>query len=118
MIQLQQKEIEKLAAITGATAIQINKMIALDLLNSQRCLDALLVYDWRRLKQRGKYKVSQIIEALMERYKVSKWRVEKAIYYKKKKRKYCTECQKEISGREYGRGNGKCDSCVAKEIEF
>lgn len=118
MIQLQQKEIEKLAAITGTTPMQITKMLALDLLNQQRCLDGLLAYDWRRLKQRRKYKVSQIIEALMERYKVGKWRVEKAVYYKKKKKKYCTECQKEISGREYSRGNGKCDSCVAKEIEF
>ena len=118
MIRLQEKEIEKLSAITDITPVQVTKLIALGIIDENRCLDALLVYDYRRLKRRGEYKVAQIFEALMERYKVSKWRVEKAVYYKTPKKKYCKACQKEISGREYARGNGKCDKCVADEIEF
>lgn len=118
MIQLQQKEIEKLAAITNLTPIQVEKLIAMNILDDQRCLDAMLVYDWKRLRRRKIYKVSQICEALMERYKVPKWRVEKAVYYKQRKKKYCSQCQKEISGREYSRGNGKCDHCVGTEIDF
>ncbi|MDE6347067.1 MAG: hypothetical protein K2L55_10490 [Muribaculaceae bacterium] len=118
MVQFKEKEIEKLAAITGTTPLQISKLIALGVLDESKCLDALLIYDFRRLKRRGIYKVAQIFEALMERYKVPKWRAEKAVYYKVKKKRYCKSCQKEISGREYVRGNGKCDQCVAKEIDF
>ena len=118
MIKLQEKEIEKLSAITEITPVQVTKLIALGILDEQRCLDALLVYDYRRLKRRGAYKVAQIFEALGERYKVPKWRIEKAVYYKASKKRFCKVCQKEISGREYARGNGMCDKCVAKEIDF
>lgn len=118
MIQLQQKEIEKLATITNLSPLQVSKLIALGILNDNRCLDAILVYDWKRLKRRKQYKVSQIFEALMERYKVSKSRVERAVYYKQRKKKYCEKCQREISNREYNRGNGKCDRCVGIEIDF
>lgn len=118
MIQLGEKEIEKLSAITGITPVQVTKLIALGVLDESKCLDALLAYDFRRLKRRGIYKVAQIFEALMERYKVPKWRAEKAVYFKATKKKYCKSCQKEISGREYARGNGRCDQCVAKEIDF
>lgn len=52
----------------------------------------------------------------MERYQVQKWRVEKAIYNKKTRKLYCRSCQKEISGREYNRGEGLCDQCVAKSL--
>lgn len=91
MIQFQQQEIEKLAAITGLTPMQVSKLLAMGLINRQEALSAMLVYDWRRLKQRGKYKVAQIFAALSERYGVPKWRVEKAVYYKKKStQKYCT----------------------------
>ena len=54
MIQFQQQEIEKLAAITGLTPLQVNKLLAMGLINRQEALSAMLVYDWRRLKQRGK----------------------------------------------------------------
>lgn len=118
MIQFQDKEIEKIAAIVGITPMQASKLVTMRLLDDQRCLDALLIYDFRRLKRRGQYKVSQIKEALAERYKVKVWRVDKAVYYKTKKKKYCSSCQKEISGREYSRGNGKCDHCVGAEIDF
>lgn len=119
MIQFQQQEIEKLAAITGLTPMQVSKLLAMGLINQQEALSAMLVYDWRRLKQRGKYKVAQIFAALSERYDVPKWRVEKAVYFKKKStQKYCVVCKRPISGREYNRGNGKCDKCVAAEIDF
>lgn len=118
MIELKEKEIEKLAAITGSTPLLIKKMIAMNLLHEQRCLNALIAYDMRRLKRQRKYKVGQIIEALSERYNVSSTRVKSAIYFKKRKKYSCTVCQKEISSREYKRGNGKCNKCVAKEIEF
>ena len=118
MVQLREKEIEKLSAITGIAPVQITKLISLGILDELRCMDVLLQYDFRRLKRRKQYRVSQIIEALMERYKVAKWRVERAIYHKAPKKHYCSSCQKEISGREYSRGHGKCDQCVAKGIDF
>lgn len=118
MIRLQDKEIEKLSAITGIAPVHVAKLVAMGLLDESRCLDALLVYDFRRLKRRGLYKVAQICEALMERYKTPKWRVERAVYHKTVKKRYCNSCQKEISGREYSRGNGECDQCVAKRIDF
>lgn len=118
MIKLEDREVEKLSAITGMDMIQTRKVIEMGIIDEYKVLDYLIKYDWRRLKQRGKYKVAQIIEALMERYKVQKWRVEKAIYSKKTRKLFCQTCQKEISGREYNRGHGQCDECIAKTIDF
>ena len=98
--------------------MQVQKLISLGLISETRALDVLILYDFRRIKRRKLYTVAQIIEALIEKYKVSKYRVEKIIYHKKQKRYFCDKCAKEITNRERRRGNGKCDHCVALEIEI
>lgn len=116
MIKLQETEIQKLSAITGLTPMQIQQLIAMELLNDRRAMDALILYDFKRIKRRKQYKVGEIILALMGKYKVSKSCVTRVIYAKKKKRYYCEKCSKEISHRELLRGKGKCSACVASEI--
>lgn len=118
MIRLQESEIQKLASITELTPMQIQKLLAMGLVDENRALDALVLYDFKRIKRRKQYKVGQIIEAVMEKYKVPRSRVERIIYNKKRKRYYCDKCSKEIPSREKKRGNGKCDHCVALEIEI
>lgn len=117
-LHLGEKEINKLALITNMTPMQINKLLNLRLLDRNNCLDALLVYDYKRLKRRTVYRISQIVPALMERYNISEYRVKKAVYKKAKLQRVCECCQKEISGLEYSRGNGKCNECIAASIEF
>lgn len=86
--------------------MQIQKLLNMDLIAESRALDVLLLYDFRRIKRRKQYKVGQIIEALIEKYKVPRSRVERVIYAKKTKRYYCDKCSKEITNRERKRGNG------------
>ena len=116
MIKLQENEIQKLAVLTELTPMQIHHLLAIGIIDEQRALDHLILYDFRRIKRRKVYMVSQIIEAVMEKYKVPRSRVERIIYAKKTKRYYCDKCAKEISKRERNRGNGKCDRCFALEI--
>lgn len=116
MIQLQEAELQKLSAITELSTVDLNKLLVIGLIDENRALELLILYDFRRIKRRHIYKVNQIIEAMMEKYKVNRYRVEKAIYSKKKKRYYCECCSKEISKREKTRGNGKCRHCVTLEL--
>lgn len=118
MIKLQESEIQKLSAIIELTPMQIQKLLTMGLIDESRALDVLILYDFRRIKRRKQYKVGQIIEAVVEKYKVPRSRVERVIYAKKVKRYYCDKCSKEITNRERKRGNGKCDHCVALEIEI
>lgn len=116
MIKLQESEIQKLSAITEIEPIQLHKLLTMGLIDENRALDQLILHDFRRIKRRKQYKVSQIIEAVIEKYKVPRSRVERVIYAKKVKKHYCDKCSKEITNRERKRGNGKCDHCVALEI--
>lgn len=118
MIRLQEAEYGKLASITGLTIIQLEKLFSMGLIEEERALDALILYDFRRIKRRHLYKVGQIVLAVMEKYQVPKSRVERVIYHKKKKVYYCDQCNKQITNREKRRGNGKCDHCVALGIDF
>ena len=118
MIKLNEAEIQKLASITELTPMQIQNLLTMGLIDESRALDALILYDFRRAKRRKQYKVGQIIEAVVEKYKVPRSRVERVIYAKKTKRYYCDKCSKQITHREQNRGNGKCDHCVALEIEL
>ena len=116
MIALNEQEIVKLSAITEMTPMQIQKLLTMGLIDEKRAIDMLILYDFRRIKRRKLYTVSQIVEAIIEKYKVPKSRVNKVIYGKKVKHYYCDKCSKEISNRERKRGHGKCDHCVAIEI--
>ena len=118
MIKLTEPEIQKLSAITELSPMQVQKLLTMGLIDESRAMDVLILYDFKRIKRRKQYKVSQIIEAIIEKYKVPRSRVERVIYAKKTKRYYCDKCSKEITKRERLRGNGKCDHCVALEIEL
>lgn len=117
MIKLNETELQKLSAITELPLMQIQKLLTMGLINENRAIDVLILYDYKRIKRRGLYKVSQIVEAMADKYKVPSSRVYRVIYAKKVKRYYCVKCSKSISSREYKRGNGKCNKCAALEIE-
>lgn len=118
MIKLGEPELLKLSSITNVTPLQLHNLMSLGLVNEEKALDALIRYDFQRVKRRKIYRVKQIVEAMMQKYNVPASRVQRVIYAKKKKRHYCEKCGKEIANRERIRGNGKCDQCVASEISI
>ena len=118
MIEFREKEIEKLSAITSLTPMQVQNLLAMGLIDDSKALDTLILYDFRRIKRRRLYRVGQIIEALVEKYKTCPSRVQRVIYHKKKKIYYCNNCAKQIKAREHHRNNGRCDHCVAMDIEI
>lgn len=116
--QFRDKELEKISGLTGLDVIQVARLSQMGVLDEKKCIDMLILHDWRRLKMREKYKVSQIIDALAERYHVAPSRVKAVAYRPQKTKRFCTECGKAISGREYMKGNGKCRKCISTSIDF
>lgn len=80
MIRLRQKEIDKLSIITQLPQHDIEKMLAMGLVNEPIAIDLLVVYDWKRLKKEKKYTVKQITQALMNEYDISRTKVQSAAY--------------------------------------
>ncbi len=50
MIKLQEQEIHKLSSITELSPMQIQKLLAMRLIDEDRALDVLILYDFKRVK--------------------------------------------------------------------
>lgn len=99
--RLDETDIQKLSAITELSVMQIHNLLTMGLIHEQHAINALILYDYKRLKRRGKYRVMQIQQALAEKYNVNVSRIASVAYKKRTKRYYCEKCSKEISHREF-----------------
>lgn len=118
MNRLREKDINKLSAITQIPGQSLELLSSMKLLDVPTSTDLLILNDWKALKKTKQYTTSQIIQALISEYNVSKSKVQSAIYKKKTMVHYCDECGKRIPKSEHVRNNGKCDLCVAKSIRL
>lgn len=118
MIRLRQKDIERLAIITGGPVDYLTKLVSMSLIDHSYAIDQLIKYSYKKLKSEKRYTPVQMIEALMREYGASKSKVQNAIYNKRSSEHYCSECMKKISVSEYKRNDGLCDSCFAKHIQI
>ncbi len=117
MIELSDNELNKLSEALDVPYDAIQKLYSMRMLHEPTTFNVLMKHDFNRLKRMAKYKPGQIITAIAGKYCVSQDRVRNAVYSKAKRQYYCSECGKRISSREYARGDGRCESCVAKSIE-
>jgi len=118
MIRLRQKDIERLAIITGGEVDYLTKLVSMGYIDHNRVLDGLIKHSYKKLKTAKCYTPGQIIEALMREYGASRSKVQSAIYNKRSNEHFCSECMKKISASVYKRNNGLCDSCFAKHIQI
>jgi hypothetical protein len=117
MIHLKDKEIIKIAEVTELQPSDIQRLLALDLLDERNVFDLLIRYDYRRATRSNLYTKGQIIAFLMNKYRMQQTSITSIIYRKNKKAYYCTECGRMIPTREYNSGQGRCNECISKEID-
>jgi hypothetical protein len=87
MIHLQEKEIIKIAEIAELQPSDIQRLIALDLLDEHAVFDKLIRYDYKRVSRTKAYTNEQVITFLTNKYRMSKSSIQ-AIIYRKNKRAY------------------------------
>lgn len=117
-IRLREKDVNKLSTILQYPTEALQELAAKNLLDDTEVRNLLILSDWRQLKRSKKYTTSQITDALINEYQVSKSKVESIIYSKKKSQYWCKECEKRIPKSEHLRNNGICDKCVALSIKL
>lgn len=117
MIKFGNLEKEKLAGMTGLAPIQIEQLLAMDIIDEKKALDAIIRHDVRSLRRRKIYKAAQIKSVLAERYGVTIGCVSRNMRGTKTGlRYYCIECGKEITWKTKKKNMGRCEVCVASEI--
>ncbi|NDV64018.1 hypothetical protein [Bacteroides sp. 224] len=117
-IRLREKDINKLSSILNFSTETLQELEAKNLLDDTEARNLLILNDWRALKKNKKYTTTQIVEALVNEYQVSKTKVETVIYAKKKSQYWCKKCQKRIPKSEYNKNDGVCNRCVALSIKL
>lgn len=116
MIRLRQKDIERLSHLTGIAESDLQKLVSMNLIAHGYAIDQLIRYSYKQLKAKKCYTPAQMTEALMREYGASRSKVQNAMYGKKAKVHYCSECMKRISALMFKRNEGLCDSCLSKRI--
>lgn len=117
-IQLTDKEFQKIAAKTGVSQYDLQKLYSMGMLRERGMQDVLIRYDYYKIRSLGKYKPSQIISRLMMFYHVSRDAVAGAVYNRAKTQYYCENCGKLLKKSEYKKNDGLCSDCVTKSIEL
>lgn len=115
--QLREKEIQKLAEVTGSSIETIYKLNSMGLINTNQALDTLILNDWKNLRK-TQYPTKQIVSVLSEYYDCSTSKVETIIYKKKKPVFFCKECKTIITKSMYIKNNGLCDCCMNNKIKL
>ena len=116
MIQLQEKELLKLAEVTGVPYQNIEKLYAMRIINEALAFDFIIRSDFDKIKKTGKYRSGQIVCRLSQAYCVSENKVRSAVYRKQNRYYYCTKCRKRIPKSMFKRNEGLCDTCKASSI--
>lgn len=118
MIQLTDREFQKLAEEIGVSEFDLRKLNSLGILRDGALLDILIQHDFKKIRRTGKYKTSMIVARLAMFYHTPQSRILNAIHSKNVSLYYCKECGKLIKRAEYMRNKERCDECVIKSIEL
>ncbi len=117
MIVFGNKEKNKLAAATGLAPIQVDKLLAMGVIDEKGALMAIIKHDAAMLRRKRIYKVADIHKVLAERYGVSVYIVKKCMAGERKELRYhCISCGKEITWKTKKKNLGKCESCVVDDL--
>lgn len=116
--QLRPKDLQKLSAISGVSADSLEKLNALNLISVPSARDTIIYHYYRLLKKRRKYTTSQITDAIMKEFGISRSQCGNIFYQKKELHYYCDKCFKRVSKTMYENNDGLCKRCVATTIEL
>jgi hypothetical protein len=118
-MKLRDKEINKLQAITGLEAIQLNNLIALGLIDHRNAFKLLVMHDYKRLMKTKRYTNTQIVMALSDEYQVNAKKILNEAYRDKQTRTFhCCKCGSQIGRGQYVTNHHVCNACIAKGIQI
>lgn len=118
MIRLKDEELQNLSAITEVPVIHLRKLISTGVLTEDRAIDFLVMYDFRKLRRRGQYRLYQIYEAIARKYNIKPSRVTRLYRIKNRKQYFCESCGTPITKGQWMKGHCKCAKCVVSDIEI
>lgn len=115
--KLTNKDLQNYAEISNIPLEYLMAMNELDALNVVTIHATLVKNEYKKLLKENKYTGRQIMEALGNKYGISRYHVETIIYDKIKNEVYtCHQCGSEISKYKYTKNKGLCDKCIVAEI--
>lgn len=117
-LKLSDKHLYKLSMISGIQLPDIVSLDAMGIIDTNRCLQLLVRYDWKVLSRTKRYTADQKIKALCVEYNYSESRIRELVYKHSRIAYYCKDCGHEISKLISKQNYGLCDKCVVKSIKL
>lgn len=115
--RLTSKDLQCYAEISNVPLEYLMALNELGALNVVTIHAVLVKNEYKRLVGENKYTGRQIMEALGNKYGISRYHVETIIYDKIKSETYtCHRCGSEMSKYKFTKNKGLCDRCVVAEI--
>lgn len=115
--QFSEEEYNKLSAVVGLTAMELQKLDAMGLLVNEVAVRIVFEYEYK-LQRKNKVLPKLIIQAIANKYGMPVAKVRKYLYARERPVYYCTNCNKEITKLEHKRNDGLCDQCVIDNIQL
>lgn len=116
--QFTDDEYNKLSAVTGFTALDLQKLDALGLLANDIAIRKVLEYEYKTQRKKTKALPKLIVMAIANKYGLSPQRVRGFLFHRKRPVYYCAKCNKEIPRSEYKRFKGLCEQCAINSIQL
>lgn len=116
--QFTDDEYNKLSAVTGIPAVDLQKLDALGLLANDVAIRMVLEYEYRIQRNNTKALPKLILQAIANKYGLTTQKVRGFLFHRKRPVYYCSKCNKEISQSEHKRFNGLCEKCAVDSIKL
>lgn len=116
--QFTDDEYNKLSALTGIPAFNLQKIDALGLLDNEVAVRMVLEQEYRNQRKTNKVLPKLIIQAIANKYGLPTYKVRRYLFARECPIYYCAKCHKQITRLEYKRNEGLCDSCVVDSINL
>lgn len=116
--QFTDDEYNKLSAVTGFPAVDLQKLDALGLLANDVAIRMVLEYEYNRQRKTTKALPKLILQAIANKYGLTPQKVRGFLFHRKRPVYYCSKCNKEISQSERKKFNGLCEKCAVDSIKL
>lgn len=116
---LNNREKEKLSHILNIDSSLIEKLSEHDILDTPACRADIIRSEYNELRSQGKHYAGHIVQALAEKYGLSRSAIDLIIYKKESNKKCtCTSCGNPVSKYKFSRYGGLCDACLVKQVNI
>ena len=116
---LNNREKEKLSRILEIDGPTIEKLSEHDILDTPACRAVIIRSEYYELRSQGKHYAGHIVQALAEKYGLSRSAIDFIVYKKESNKKCaCACCGNPVSKYKFTRYGGLCDACLVKQVKI